>query len=157
LGLVLFIQMLSPGSLASIRGQLQPNRLHSDNSVLDRQADYDAVTPDIDAHPALGRGWGSYDPKKYRVLDNQLLGTAVMAGWVGVGVFVALIVAAFGAGHRALRTRSSLRAPPGYAAAAAAVVFGVVSTLFDSLSFPQVPYVFLTIAGLAVVASSGDR
>ena len=42
-----------------------------------------AVTPDLHMHLALGRGFGSYDGLKYRILDNQYLGLLVMVGLSG--------------------------------------------------------------------------
>jgi hypothetical protein len=44
-----------------------------------------------------------------------------------------------------------LRASPALAASAAAVVFLVASSLFDAMSFPHAPYIFMTFAGLAAV------
>jgi hypothetical protein len=42
------------------------------------------------------------------------------------------------------------------ACAAAAVAFLVVSFLFDTLSFPHVPYIFLSLAGLLAVVVRPD-
>ena len=31
------------------------------------------MQPDVAAHPTFGRGYGSYDPHKYRIIDNQYI------------------------------------------------------------------------------------
>ena len=53
-------------------------------TVSDRTADYDAVRPDLWTHILLGRGYGSYDPQTYRVLDSEILGPLVETGVLGL-------------------------------------------------------------------------
>jgi hypothetical protein len=50
-----------------------------------------------------------------------------------------------------IRSRDPVRSPVALAVAAAAVGFLVLSTLFDIMSFPHVPYIFLYLAGLLAV------
>jgi hypothetical protein len=59
--------------------------------------------------------------------------------------------------HRPIRARGP-DAPVALAVAAAAVCFLVVSTLFDVMSFPHVPYIFLFMAAmLAVITTTPQR
>jgi hypothetical protein len=48
-------------------------------------------------------------------------------------------------------------APVALAVAAAAVCFLVVSTLFDVMSFPHVPYIFLFMAAMLAVITASPR
>ena len=57
----------------------------------------------------------------------------------------------------AVRSGDPTRGPPALAAACAAVAIGVAAALFDVFAYPQVPYVFLFVAGLAVVCSADAR
>jgi hypothetical protein len=52
-----------------------------------------------------------------------------------------------------IRSRDRELAAVWLSAAATAVVFLVVSQLFDVMSFPHAPYVFLSIAGLAATTA----
>jgi hypothetical protein len=45
---------------------------------------------------------------------------------------------------------------PALATGLLALAFGVAAALFDVFAYPQVPYVFLSVAALAVVASSAS-
>ena len=118
--------------------------------------DYAAVQPDLAAHPTFGRGYGSYDPHKYRIIDNQYIGLAIETGFVGVGAYLLMllgVVAAVAAGAavgrpapRAARPRRRVRRRRHRRRRGAVRRF----------AYPQVPYVFLFVAGLAVVLGRGD-
>lgn len=152
LGLVIvaMVHALSPGALGSVFAQLKPDRLDS-QSVNHRKADYDAVHPDVFNHPAVGRGYGTYDPHRYRIIDNEYLLRLIETGFLGLAAYLGLILAVVGANLRTVRRGDPLRAPPALAAAGAAVAFLTASALFDVMSFPHAPYIFLSIAGLAAV------
>jgi O-Antigen ligase len=153
--LLLLIPVLSPGALGSIRGQLMPSRVSNDASTTGRTSDYQAVTPDIQKRLVLGRGFGSYDPHAYRLLDNQYLGLAVESGLLGIGAFVLVLIATVAVAHRAIRSADPVRGPPALAAAAAAAGLAVAAALFDLLAYPQVPYLFFFLGALAVVCARG--
>ena len=59
--------------------------------------------------------------------------------------------------RKPIRSRDLHDAPVALAAAAAGVCFIVVSTLFDVMSFPHVPYIFLWMAGLLAVITTQPR
>jgi hypothetical protein len=159
LALVVFamIHALSPGALGSIVDQLHPSSFNNVSTVSDRTNDYDAVRPDVFTHPILGRGFGTYSPARYRILDNQLLGLLVQIGVLGLLAYAAVMVTVLLVARDAIRSRDPLRAPPALVAAAAAAVFLVVSQLFDVMAFPHAPYVFLSLAGLAAVTNEHQR
>ena len=146
--IVVGVHFLSPGALGSSAVQLLPERFDS-ATVAGRTTDYDAVRPDVLNHPAFGRGYGTYDPHAYRFLDNEYLLRLLETGFVGMAAYLAVILSVLGVSYRWIRRHDPLRGPPALAAAGAASAFLVASALFDAMSFPHVPYVFLSIAGLA--------
>ena len=154
--LVLVIQLLSPGALSGVAGQLEAGRLGV-NTVSDRTADYDAIRPDVWTHPFIGRGYGSYEPQTYRILDMELLRQLIEVGVIGLLAYAAMAATVVAVARRPIRGRDREDAPVALAAAAAAVCFLVVSTLFDVMSFPHVPYTFLWMAGLLAVVVSTRR
>jgi hypothetical protein len=149
--LVFFVQAVVPGALMSVKAQLLGSERFSQTTTDDRLADYPATVPDLAMKPALGRGFGSYDPDAFRVLDNQWLLLAVETGVVGVATFLLLLVAALVISHRLARERHSTPGAAAAATVASVVAFGVACALFDALSFPQAPYVFLTLVALTTV------
>ena len=154
--LIIVVQALSPGALTGVLGQLDSSRLGV-NTVSDRTADYDAIRPDVWTHLLFGRGYGSYEPSTYRILDMELLRQLVEGGVLGLLAYVAMGAAVVAVARRPIRSRDLHDAPVGLWAAAAAVCYLVVSTLFDVLSFPHVPYIFLWTAALLAVVVSQPR
>jgi polysaccharide biosynthesis protein PslJ len=150
IALLVMIHVLSPGAMGSIRSQFSAGG--SSAPVEGRTEDYNAVAPDLLHSVAIGRGYGSYDPHRYRYLDNQYLGLRITTGWVGVSAFVIMVLSVLALTRR--RLPGALRSPPAVAAAAGAVGFAVASALFDVLAFPQVPYLFFFVAAIAVAASA---
>jgi hypothetical protein len=155
--LVVVVHFLSPGALGSTTIQLSADRLGV-TTVSDRTADYDALRPDVWSHLLLGRGWGSYDHLSYRILDNEFLQRIVETGVIGLVAFVLVGVSVIAVANAPIRARHPVWSPIALACAASAVAFLVVATLFDSLSFPHVPYIFLSLAGLlaASLPARGD-
>ena len=148
---VIAVHALSPGALGAITDQLQGNRLAGAQTVNDRTSDYDAIRPDVWSHLALGRGFGSYEQTKYRILDSEILHRLVEVGVIGLAAYLSMMVAVVLAVNRTIRGRDPDLAPLALAAAGAAVAYLTVSTLFDALSFPHTPYIFLTFAAFAAV------
>lgn len=157
LGLVLIAicQVLSPGAAVTVKAQFID--IGSRNTTQGRTDDYNAVTPDVYRHPILGRGYQTYDPDQYRILDNQYLGIIIGMGFVGLGSYLLVVLTAVGTAHPVIRRGPPVAAAVALGGAASAVAFGVTGTLFDVLSFPQVPYAFFFIAGLIVVVAAGHR
>jgi uncharacterized membrane protein len=119
-------------------------------STTDRTARYDAVRPDLISHPLLGRGYESYDPHKYRILDNEYLGLLITTGLIGVLAYLGIFAAMMSAAHRTIRGPDPRRASLALAALASVGVIALASALFDVLSFPHVPYLLFFVAGMIV-------
>jgi hypothetical protein len=160
LGLVLVvaIYLVVPGAMTGLRYELTGG---SELSNRARLADYPAVAPDIRAHPVLGRGYGTYDPRlhirvptaqRHRTLDNQYLMLLIETGIVGVLVFACLAATAMITLHRTARSGDPIRAGPAIALVAGVAAFAVASALFDTMAFPQVPYLFFLLLSFGVVA-----
>jgi O-antigen ligase len=147
--LLLAMPIVAPSALGSLRDQLAPGAATSTLSSRDRTSDYEAIDPEVLNHPAIGRGWQTYDPARYRVLDNEYLSILVGSGWLGVGAYVLLLIAALAICARAIRTNDPARAPPALAAAATVTMMAVGSATFDTIAFAVVPYTFCLFLGLA--------
>lgn len=157
-GFALATSVLAPGAIANLREQVTGHSSESAMSIDGRTSDYAAVWPDVLHHPLLGRGFGTYDPFKYRILDNQILLLLVEVGVVGLLAYLAVIFYATYVGCRAARCLTDARARSfALAVAAISVAFFIVQLLFDALSFPQVPYIFFIVLGLlaALVVGTG--
>ncbi len=146
------IPVLAPHALQGIIDQFKPNRLGV-ATVSDRVSDYDAIRPDVFSHPALGRGYGSYEHNTYRILDNDLLMRLVETGLVGLTAFVVMLIAVVVIAAPIIRARSPEWAGPALAVAAAATAFLVLSVLFDIMSFPHTPYLLMVLLGLLAVVA----
>lgn len=144
---LLVLAAVRPHGVSYELERLSPARITKGASSQGRSADYPAIVPDVRAHLLLGRGWGTYDHAKYRVLDNNYLLLLIETGVVGTGLFAAIILATWMCAHRAGRLLGSPRAGPALASAAGAMAFAVSMALFDATAFPQVPYFFFLLAG----------
>ena len=149
--LVGVIHFLAPGALGAVVDQFAPSSVTRVNTTQDRVSDYSAVKPDLAGHLLLGRGYGSYDQKQHRILDNEYLALAIGVGLLGVLAYLAILATAFFSAHPAARSGDPTRAPPALAAAVAIVVSLVAGMILDFLSFPQLPYLFCLIAAIAYV------
>ncbi|MGN6257812.1 MAG: O-antigen ligase family protein [Solirubrobacterales bacterium] len=154
--LVGVVHLVAPGALGGVIEQFNPNSVGKVNTTQDRLSDYEAVVPDVADHPLLGRGYGSYDQKKHRILDNLYLTLAIGVGLLGLLSYLAILVTSFLNAHRVARSGDPERGPPAMAAAAAICVALVSGALLDFLSFPQLPYLLCFIAAIAFVLAN-DR
>jgi hypothetical protein len=157
LGLVLLalIVTAAPGALKGVADQLKPSALTGVLSTKDRVSDYDAIKPDVINHLFIGRGYDSYDQKRYRILDNQYLTLAVNVGFLGIFAFVALMFSGMRLAHRCARSRDPDRAWFGPAAVAGILGLTLGSALLDTLTYPQLPYLFCFIAAFATILARG--
>jgi len=154
---MLILHLVAPGAMGSLRQQLEPTRLTSTKSIGDRSDDYDAIVPDLLRHPALGRGYGSYEPYKYRILDNQYLGLLVTVGFVGTAAYGLLLLTAMASARRPVPGARPLPARQIAAPIAAVAAFAVGGALFDVLAFPHVTYSFFFLLGLVAAARAGPH
>jgi O-Antigen ligase len=126
-----------------------------------RTSDYEAVVPDVLTDPIFGRGYGTLDSLKsdtYRIFDNEYLGELYQTGFLGLIAFIALILTPVVIAVRyAARKDNPLRGPPALAAAAGCLAFAVGAALYDILTFPQAPYLFLFLAAMCTTAASVEK
>ncbi len=101
--LVVLVHFSSPGALGSVLSQLEPGHVGGVLTTTDRTARYDAVRPDVMRHLLLGRGFASYDPHKYRILDNEYLGLLITTGVIGVAAYVSILIAMMSMAHETIR------------------------------------------------------
>jgi O-antigen ligase len=156
-GLFVLVHIAAPGALGGVTDQLKPGNLFGVMSTKDRQSDYGAIKPDVIQHPVLGRGYESYDQKKYRILDNQYLTTIIGVGVLGILSYLAIFGSILLLAHRMSRAHDPERATFAMAAAAAIASLVVGSMLLDVLALPQLPYMIVFIGGLVVVSSQARR
>jgi O-Antigen ligase len=154
--LIVVVHAAAPGALGGVGDQLKPSNLFGVATTKDRQGDYTAITPDVLKHPFIGRGYESYDQKKYRILDNQYLSTVIGIGLLGVVTYLSVFGAMFLLAHRTARAGDPRRAPPAIAAGAAIVSLVVGSALLDYFALPQLAYLSSFIGGLVVVAAEPE-
>jgi O-antigen ligase/polysaccharide polymerase Wzy-like membrane protein len=144
---VVLTRAAAPHSISQLLYQFRT--LGSSNSTSGRATDYPAVAPFLNTHLIFGRGFGSYEPHKYRILDDQMLGFLIETGVAGILAYAAVILmpalAVLRAARRGLTLQDDLLAGIG----AGCVAFFLSNFLYDSFSFRQGPYVFFLLAGLA--------
>lgn len=153
IGLIVIAHIVTPGALGGVGEQLLPQNMFGVASTVDRQSDYAAIEPDVVNRPLLGRGYETYDQKKYRILDNQFLTTIIGTGVVGILSYISIFIAIFLIAHRVARNGKPERAGPALAIAAATAAMLVGSGLLDILALPQLPYLICFFAGFAAVLS----
>jgi hypothetical protein len=155
--MVVVIHVMAPGALGGVGSQLTGNFLGA-GTTQGRTGDYDAIRPDLANQPLLGRGYGTPDIGRsdtYRILDNQYLAQAIQVGFLGLGIYLALMFAGFVLANNVIRhARSPDSRTVGLAAAAGFVAFAVVSGLFDVFTFSQAPYMLMIVAGMCSVAAT---
>jgi hypothetical protein len=149
--LVIVVVALSPGALKSTVDQFTRSDAQAVGTVSDRTADYDAIRPDVWSHLAFGRGYGSYNHDTYRILDSEILLRTIEGGVLGLASFLLIGLSVIASTRRTIRSRDPTSAETALVGAAIAVAFLVLAFLFDELSFPHVPYIFIYMVGLVAV------
>jgi hypothetical protein len=146
--LIFVVNVLAPGMLWSLYFQL--THVGAVKSTQARSADYDAVWSDVTGHLLLGRGFKSFDPHVYRILDNEYLGLLIGVGLLGVMAYLGIFAMIVSAAHATIRGADPIRSRYALAGAAVAVSTAFASFLFDLLSFPHVPYLVFLIGGMVL-------
>ena len=145
--------IVAPGVVTQIRAQFSSSNVTAKRSVGGRLNDYSATKPEIKAKALIGRGYGSYEAKKYRFLDNQYLGALISVGVIGVGAYLSMMVVGAVLALR-LSARQRRRGEDHSVALAcfgSILAFAVANALFDTLAFPQAPYAFFMVLALLAV------
>jgi uncharacterized membrane protein len=154
LGMVLLVMvaLVSPGVIHGVISQFTaPGSTHV-ATVSDRTADYDAVRPDVWSHLIFGRGYGSYDPLTYRVLDSEILGPLVETGVFGLAAYLMIAVSLMLFSRKPAASRNPRLSTPGLVGVGAGITMLIASILYDFLGFPHGAFTFLYFAGLVAAA-----
>lgn len=157
--LFVVVHLLAPQAIGGILEQLSGSRLASVDTTAHRATAYEAIRPLVWAHPALGQGFGSYNGNLNRIFDSQVLDSLVETGVIGVAGYLAMMLTVLGTA-RAFFRRARSDPEWGHLAlglGVGAIVFFTTSLLYDTMSFPHGPYIFLTYAGLVAVMWGSHR
>jgi hypothetical protein len=149
--LLIVTHFTAPGALGGVIDQLSPHQATKVNSTQDRVSDYEAIEPDVAARPVVGRGYGSYDQIKHRILDNQYLTLAIGVGFLGIAAYLSIFILSFIAVHPIARFGGPDRGPPAVAVVAGLAVALVGGGILDFLSFPQLSYLFCLMVAIAYI------
>ena len=109
-----------------------------------------AVAPYVLSHLLIGRGYGSFDPLKYRILDNQMLGWLVETGVIGVLAYAGMMAGAIVSVARVARKGIGPARRLMQAVVAVSAGFFVSNFLYDAFGFRQEVYIFFFVAALGV-------
>jgi polysaccharide biosynthesis protein PslJ len=120
----------------------------SDPSIKGRTEDYAFIGIFIKQRPWFGRGLGTFNPKEYRILDNQYLGTIIEHGFFGLACLILLLLIGIFTARGARRMSTDERTRDlGQMLAASIVVAATALFTFDAFSFPLFTGVLFLILG----------
>jgi len=147
------MQAVAHGLLGTIKSLFVG--LTSDPSFQGRTDDYKVVGRFIGQSPLFGRGFGTFDPAKYVLLDNQYLGITIELGYFGLAALLGLFVVGIAAARSARR-----RGPAGderwrelcQCLAASVTVCLISFVTFDALAFPMCAAMTFLVLGCAGAA-----
>ncbi|MGE5763231.1 MAG: O-antigen ligase family protein [Mycobacterium leprae] len=135
-----------PGLLGTIKSLFL--HLSSDPSIQGRTDDYQVVGRLIDQSPWLGRGFGTFLPQDFFILDNQYLGSLVETGIVGMTALIGLFVVLFFTARGIRRaTDDPVLRELAQALAASTLAVGVGYAAFDRLGFSTITGLLFLLAG----------
>ncbi len=104
----------------------------------------------IAGHPYFGRGFGTFDPVKYVLLDNAYVGTTVELGYVGLVVLLSFFAVGFvGARGVRRRARDARERDLAGALAASIVVPAVEFVTFDAFAYAIITGMVFLLVGCA--------
>jgi polysaccharide biosynthesis protein PslJ len=141
----LIMRSFVPGLLGTIKS-LFTNIMH-DPSTQGRTEDYENIGPYVSSPPITGRGFATFIPDRYFVLDNQYLGLYVETGLLGTLAMITFFLAGFGSARRARTNADPPTRSLGQALAASSLVMLVVAVTFDMLAFSMVSGIAFLLVG----------
>ncbi|WP_283139118.1 O-antigen ligase family protein [Rhizohabitans arisaemae] len=130
------VQGLAPGLVGTLRRLV--SNIGTDGSTRFRLQDYDAVFYYFPQHPWFGRGFATWLPKQYRILDNQYLVSLLDIGLLGVVALISLFVHSW-VMARSVRKRCEDPAVQHLAQCFAAIIAMAAFTFgtYDTFAFPM--------------------
>jgi O-antigen ligase len=130
------MRVVIPGLLGTLRNLF--TNLHSDSSYVARTQHAQQAWTYIGAAPWFGRGFGTFLPQRYVLLDNQYLGALAETGIVGLLALLSVFCSALLVAQRTAQTTLDPDLQNlGRALAAAAAVPLVTFLTCDEFSFPM--------------------
>jgi O-antigen ligase len=135
--LLIGLQYMAPGLLGTLTSLFLG--IAEDPSYQGRTQDYSVVGEFIASSPIVGRGLGTFLPRKYVLLDNQYLGTMIEMGAAGLLALLLLFAVAFFTA-RGARRQSTDETTRNLAQSLAAAVLCLTVTFatFDGFAFQMV-------------------
>lgn len=130
------MRFVVPGLLGTIRSLF--TNLGSDNSVAGRTEDYSVVGKYLSDAPLFGRGYGTFIPDRYVLLDNQYLGSLVETGIVGLVALVLFFAVGIAVARGSRLGADDETRSLAQALAAAVLASMVAAGTFDLLGFMMV-------------------
>ncbi|HKE99804.1 MAG TPA: O-antigen ligase family protein [Actinomycetes bacterium] len=142
---------VAPGLLGTIKSLF--TGLQSDPSFQGRTEDYAVVGKFISQAPVFGRGFGTFNPGDYVLLDNQYLGTLIETGMVGlITLLLLFLIGIFTARGARRRSNDPDFRDLGQSLAASVMVAMVSFVTFDAFAFPMATGTTFLVIGLAGAA-----
>jgi O-antigen ligase len=139
------MRLLIPGLLGTIRA-LFTNIMY-DPSTQGRTEDYGKVGTFIGERPFFGRGFLTFVPERYFVLDNQYLGLLIETGFVGLVAFVLFFAVGIRSAWRAKIGGTPEVRSLGQAHVASLLALLISAGTFDVLAFTMVSGVVFLLVG----------
>lgn len=137
---------VQPGVLGTIKSLF--TNANDDPSIQNRLSDTEYVMNLWEQRPWIGRGAGTLIPDEYILLDNQLYGTLLVGGVIGLAGLTIFFLAPYFAA-RSIRLRGADQETRHLAQALAVImpVCFMVSATFDSFSFATFVGVLFMVVG----------
>ena len=121
----------------------------SDDSILGRTSDYDAIGGYLQASPLMGSGMGTFLPQRFIILDNQYLLTLIDMGAIGLLALIIVLLTGI-ATVTSVSARASSNRLSRAAVTLGASLTGLIVCLafFDALSFGMASGMLWILLGL---------
>lgn len=140
------MRSLIPGLLGTITSLFL--HLGVDPSIKGRTEDYGSISEHIASSPWFGRGFATFLPSDFFILDNQYLGSLVETGIVGLAALLLLLVVGFTSARAARRHATDpMTRDLAQSLAACVAVAGVGMATFDGFGFPFFAGLFFLLLG----------
>jgi O-antigen ligase len=139
------VYVMVPGLIGTITALF--TGISGDSSTKSRTGSWSLAAEFISRTPFFGRGFLTFLPA-YRILDDQYVGILIELGFVGLIVFLGLLISGIADGLRLRRTGASYVDRSLGVALAGAVASALASfAMFDAFSFPMAAGLIFVILG----------